>query len=339
MVVGGGVLVASFVAIAARTGNPWPWSETVHETGARTLAGTILYYEHAARELPLDIVLGIAIGGSLLLLVPPAPRGALRAPLVGGACVAGGLMALILAGTWFEGGARALADNLFQHHTRPEFGLEWGSHWRYHLLSRLALILASLGLAGLLIAWTRGAPRRARQAGLVTVAASLLLFVLGTIVFTPSVAAFWLPFRDPIYLGHQARELFTHLLVTLPLGWGIGLLLLSGARVQEADRTDPDDRPSWLLVAGTIAAGGLAAATGLYVVVAAMLNDAASQGQTQDVAMLIFPHFFEHTFSYGVVPAVAAVTYAAVGLIALGPDREPGRPARDPGSENEAAGM
>ena len=31
----------------------------VHEDGRRTLIETILYFEHATRELPLDVILGV----------------------------------------------------------------------------------------------------------------------------------------------------------------------------------------------------------------------------------------------------------------------------------------
>ena len=37
--------------------------------------------------------------------------------------------------------------------------------------------------------------------------------------------------------------------------------------------------------------------------------DAASHGQTTDIAMLLCPHFFEHGFTYLVVPLVAALVY------------------------------
>ena len=46
----------------------------MHEDGRRTLIETILYFEHATRELPLDVILGIAIGGSVLFAFAPDNR-------------------------------------------------------------------------------------------------------------------------------------------------------------------------------------------------------------------------------------------------------------------------
>jgi len=43
----------------------------------------------------------------------------------------------------------------------------------------------------------------------------LVLFTALSIVFGLDLK----PFTDPVFLGHQAREAFTHGLVTLPLAW------------------------------------------------------------------------------------------------------------------------
>ena len=64
------VVFVAYGAIAIHTQNPWPWLEFVHESGDRTLIDTIFYFEHAARELPLDLIIGVAIGGSVLYALP-----------------------------------------------------------------------------------------------------------------------------------------------------------------------------------------------------------------------------------------------------------------------------
>ena len=43
------VLLMAYGAIAVHTGNPWPWFEIVHESGDRSLVGTVFCYQHAAR--------------------------------------------------------------------------------------------------------------------------------------------------------------------------------------------------------------------------------------------------------------------------------------------------
>jgi hypothetical protein len=58
-----------------------------------------------------------------------------------------------------------------------------------------------------------------------------------------------------------------------------------------------------------VATGISGALLGLAVCVASLVFDAASHGQTTDVAMLLFPHFFEHGATYLVVPALAALVY------------------------------
>ena len=302
------VLALSYLGICLRTGTPWPWQEVVHETGARTLAGTILYFEHAARELPLDIVLGIAIGGTVLSVLAPTREATTGRRSAAGFALASALvMAVILGGTWLEGGVESIRHNVLQYHTRPSFGLEWGSHWRYHLLSRLALILGSIGLAGLLSLLV-GESASTRRAGVSTVRLGLLVFVVLTVAFAGSWQGMVKTVADPIYLGHQARELVTHLLTTLPISWGVCLLLAAGVRAGRPLPTSTAFRATPFLIR-SLAAGGAGALLGLFLGLGAALNDAPSQGQTEDVAMLVFPHFFEHSFSYLVVPAVAALTY------------------------------
>lgn len=318
----GAMLVAAYIVICLRTGTVWPWSLYVHETGLRTLTGTVFYFEHAARELPLDLVLGITIGGCLLMVCPPdrcwpAPQGAGRRRSRRFALATALVVAVILGGAWVEIGWRALLDNLLQYHTRPSFGLEWGSHWRYHLLSRLALILGSVGLAGLLCLFTGAPAGRGRRDGLAVALVSLAVFFIATIIFTASPQDLLLVFVDPYYLGHQTREVLTHVAMTLPAGWGISLLFAGRA-------SDPNRAPkiSWPTKVApfhiwTIGSGFLAAGLSLYLLVGAMINDAGSLGQTRDTLMLIFPHFFEHSFTYLVVPAVALLTYQMVGNAAV----------------------
>ena len=150
----GAVLTIAYCAISISTAQPWPWLEVVHESGDRTLIGTILYFEHGARELPLDLLLGVALGGSVLF-ASPTPTRTTSAPhrarlgLLGAGVLA--VVAVIIAGTLWTGGLEMLTDNLLQLHTRPGTPLTWGAHWRYHLLSRALLMLFSLGCAGTVV--------------------------------------------------------------------------------------------------------------------------------------------------------------------------------------------
>ena len=311
----GATLTIAFGAICVRTGSAWPWMLVVHEDGRRTLLGTILYFEHAIRELPLDLLLGVAIGGSVFFAISPdtatSPRhGAQRVAVLAAMIVI--VVAIIFAGAMIFAGPPSVLENLLQNHTRLGAALLWGSHWRYHLLERMALILVVIGLAGLLRFFAGGGPGTSGSAGLVTAAGTIGVYLAFTVVFAHGPLSMLQPFRDPQYLGHQARELFTHALVTVPVGWGICMLLLP-----KADLNVSSDSLRWpkavtAVVVATLIMGVLGILLDGFVGFAALHSDAVSHGQTKDLAMLIFPHFFEHSFTYLVVPLVAALTYELI---------------------------
>ena len=66
-----GALSISLAVIAVR----FPLSAPVHEDGERTLTRTILFFEHALGELPLDVLLAAAAAGAALsvLSAPGSP--------------------------------------------------------------------------------------------------------------------------------------------------------------------------------------------------------------------------------------------------------------------------
>lgn len=303
---GGGVILAALLAIMARLGTPFIWNEVAHEDGVRTFGATFFYFEHAVRELPGDLMLGLVIGGALAYACPLAPAARRRAPRYLAALAA--VIAMMIAGTVADVGLAGLADNLLQKHTRPGAPLEWGAHWRYHLLSALALYLLSFGAAGLMRAADGAGSAAAAARGARLIRGALIAFAALTLLFAHSPAGLAKPFTDAIYIGHQARELFTAVLATLPIAWGAGLLL-AGDRLAAAE-ADARGGRLWI---GAIALGVL---LGLYVCGGAVLMDAASSGQTDDIVMLIAPHFFEH-----------AQTYAVVTLAALAVHRLAAKPA------------
>ena len=298
-------LIVAYTAIALYTGNAWPWLEVVHESGDRTLIGTALYYEHAARELPLDVFLGMAVAASVLLVFPrPAQsqcspqraRSNQRKLTVATVVVIGA----IVGGTLWTGGTEMLLNNLLQMHTRPGEPLQWGAHWRYHLLSRFSLMLFSVGFAGLLLLVLKGRTGGADAKALSLFGLTLALFSVISIIFAPDLA----PFRDPVFLGHQVREVATHLPVTIPAAWWL-CLRLAGTEASFATKKAGSVR--WPLLMGLVGA-----ATGLYLLISALGASAASQGQTDSWILLLFPHFFEHMFSYFLVPCIAGLTYVTV---------------------------
>ena len=315
------VLLAAFVMICVRTGSMWPWTRVVHEDGQRTLLLTILYFEHASRELPLDILLGIAIGGCAYFVFGSTvrrvdrPSRARRTFALAWATAL--VVTVIIVGTALQGDRpRVLLENLLQHHTRPGAALVWGSHWRYHLLERIALILISIGFAGVL-RWFADREvddsgpfdgRRSTRVGLGIAGSAIVVYLLLSVVFANDLASMLDPLRDRIYLGHQARELFTHALVTVPVAWGACLLSLPKGPSAALTRPLFERRVAPNAI-GTLGAGALGLLIGGYVCIAALRSDSISYGQTTDLAMLIFPHFFEHSFTYLVVPLVAMLVF------------------------------
>jgi hypothetical protein len=295
------VLLASYVGVCVQAGTPWPWHRVVHEDGVHTLIGTVFYFEHASRELVPDAVLAVAVAGAVRYFF--APRGRSDRFEVwrwrrGLAWVTVVTLIAIVGGTVSDVGFQGLIDNLSQLHTRPGAPLVWGAHWRYHLIERFAQILLAFCAAGVI--WmgrgrpdAPGARGRARLYG-----SALILFGAVTLLFRPTSE----PFRDPAFLGHQLRELFTHTLVTLPLAVGMCIELTSivarGRGARSTERVWP------IAIAGVVSAFA-----GAFLLAASVATGAQAHGQTSSLAGLIFPHFFEHTMGYFLVPAMSGLIY------------------------------
>ncbi len=293
------VLLVAFGGICVQTGTFWPWDRVVHEDGRRTLIETILYFEHASRELLLDLVLGIAVAGAVLRFFGETTwlAGRTRRGVVGGLMaltLAVGL--LVLGGTLSREGVPGLLENLAQMPTRPGAPLRWGGHWRYHLLERIATMCLSFAVAGAL-AWLIGHPAGTGRRGARIFGGALIVFGATTVMFGVTRE----PFVEAVFLGHQLRELLTHGLVTVPVALGMGLAI---AAPGEGVRAAGSHRRTWTSALGC---GALAVALGAYLLVGATLTGARSQGQVQNLSDLLFPHFFEHVLSYVLVMLVVGV--------------------------------
>lgn len=301
------VLVAAFAGVCFLAGTPWPWNSIVHEDGVRTLLGTVFFFEHATRELVPDLVLALAVAGAVRHFFPPDLSAASRPAArwrTRFALLSAGTVAVILGGTLWSGGGHAIIDNLSQLHTRSGAPLSWGAHWRYHLVERFAQILLAFSAAGGI--WllrgrpdTRSAPGRGALYG-----CTLVVFAGLTLLFHPTSE----PFRDPRFLGHQARELFTHTLVTLPLALGMCFAMAGkfspGGGIRSTERAWP-----------IALAGALSILSGAFLLVASLLTGAQSQGQSTTLAGLLFPHFAEHSLGYLLVPTLAGLLYLWPGRI------------------------
>ena len=297
------VLVVSFVGVCVQAGTPWPWNRVVHEDGRRTLLETIFYFEHATRELLLDAVLAVAIAGAVRYF-HPLPGGddtrLRQARRRLGAWTAAAL-AVILIGTYYSDGPQAILNNLAQFYTRLGAPPAWGAHWRYHLIERFSEFALAFAICGAF--WILdGRPEPGdTSAGRWLIAGAFVAFAAATLLFGLSTE----PFSNPLFLGHQLRELFTHALVTVPLALGTCFVL--ARRYSKPASTARSDRSAWPVYAAAMVSIGC----GAFLLVGSVLYKAQSYGQKASLAQLIFPHFFEHSLGYVFVAALAGYCYLA----------------------------
>jgi len=155
-------------------------------------------------------------------------------------------------------------------------------------------MLLSAGIAGVLLLF--GEPAQSQHQGLTIFTGACVVFAVVSVIFGFN----WKQFTDPVPLGHQLREAFTHTFVTLPLAWGSCVFM---AREQWHSRRR--GRIAW----APFVLGGVAVLAGVFLTVGSFAKSAASQGQTDSLVMLVFPHFFEHTFSYLVAILAASFVF------------------------------
>jgi hypothetical protein len=274
------IIACAFIAICVHFHSVWPWHIAIHEDGRRTFLETILYFEHALGELPLEVLLSAAIAGWMLWLcgAPRANGGALWS--VGAIAIA--LDATIFAGASMHVGLHNAVLFLLQYHTRDGEPMVFGSHWQYHLLSQIALMLLPSFLAVGLFGRFQNRDRKG-----VVVLLTAALFAMLTIIFGVTSA----PFTDARFLGHQARELFTHTLVTVPLAIACCLSL------PQSDRNESPSKGQIIPIL-SLALFVLIAA---YLMFGIVLTRSQRLAQTNDWIKVICGHFFEHTISYLVV--------------------------------------
>jgi hypothetical protein len=297
------VLAASYAWLAVDHGTLALWDVTVHESGRYTLGETVLYFSHFLREVPTAIayalfLLGISAGAGL----PRSGAGAARSrPAVATLAFLGAaaLVAVAFGATVRADGADSALRDLLQYRTRDEL-LEYGSHWRFHLLSTI-WFGAATALAVPVARWWFGTPVL-RFSRAWTVAAWGYVLTL-TLVFGVSADIF----MDGRYVGHQAREIMTHGPVTLLLG--LGLLLAMAARQAAPEPPGFLERRS---VQACFAAAFLLVP--LYLAVVALTGDAMAHGQTDlGLGAMVGAHYFEHTLDY------LLVLLMLIGGLALSP--------------------
>ena len=301
----GCVVLASLMAICTHTGTLWPWGVVVHEDGLRTLAETVFYFEHATRELPIDLLLSVAVAGSVLRFYPAVPptstarRRRARRMFFCFLVLATAVVGVILLGAATQAGAQGVTANLTQMYTREGAVPAPGAHWRYHLLSRLGVMSFCYTLVGFSHSLSNQDPRTGpRGSAHVFLVAVVALFAPG--VFWGYTAE---PLVSPVYLGHQARELVTHTLVTVP--WALALCLWLRQRMMAQTGRSSSRRSARDLWVAAVSAALIYG----YLVAGALITGAQTEAQTDSLVRLVAVHFLEHSLTYVVTPLVAGSIY------------------------------
>jgi len=276
------LVTLSYAWLAAVHGTPWLWNVIVHESGEYTLGGTVFFVRHHLREIPVDVAMALALAGAIRSATDEPPR--VRRQWF----VAGAIAMIVAAFAWAaaeEGWREALRDVL-QFRTRDD-DASYGSHWRFHLLSTVWFCTAAPLLAGLTIG-ARGLSASDGESRRLFTAAWAWFGVL-TLAFGPGLE----PFTSQRYVGHQAREILTHGLITLPLVFALGVLAGRARHAVGAPRSAMVPRVlAWVAVFGIPG----------FLAIAFSSTTLESSAQLESgLAGVVAAHVFEHALDFALV--------------------------------------
>jgi hypothetical protein len=258
-----------------------------------TRIGDRLFVRHFLREVPVDIAMALSLAAAIRLAAPqPVPQP--RLPYIGIAVAMVSAASVLSAAE--EGWLEALRD-LLQYRTRDD-DTRYGSHWRFHLLSTIwfcatAPVLASLTRNRFGMPVAAGPAFRFLAMAWGWVAALTVIFGVGAE-----------PFTSDRYIGHQAREILTHGLLTLPCVFAIGVLAAGPLR-SRAEVAGP----GWQVATGVLVLG-------IPVFLVTAFGGSALEGSAQlnsGMSGLVAAHVFEHLLDYLFVLVVAMAIVSGGG--------------------------
>lgn len=219
-------------------------------------------------------------------------------------------------------GIEVAIKELLQGYTRDDVFMT-GSHWPFHLLSSIGYFAGAVIMAAVIhyVIHRDPPPYRAdlrrRWIGACLLTLSGLTLVMGRTID---------PFLDPRYIGHQGRELFTHLSMTLPLSFGILLRDLSVPSIKTVDATGSDGWTSRNHMSGVghprRVRNDLLVATGvLFFTVVLLVGGTLVTGAVEHarpnapLSSLVAGHLFEHTVDYALVVCFTLIISRAVAAM------------------------
>jgi hypothetical protein len=292
-----GLVVLAYTWLAAAHGTPWLWNVVVHESGQYTLGRTILFARHFLREIPVDAAMAVALAAAVRMVTPdgvPLPRRWFVSISV--LMAVGAIAASAVEEGWWE----ALRD-LLQFRTRDD-DTRYGSHWRFHLLSTIWFCSAAPVLAGI-SSGVAGVPRASADAGRLMRSAWV-----GVALLTGAFGVSAEPFTSDRYIGHQAREILTHGLITLPL---VLAICVRAARGVPARQAVPAPWPLQVL--------NWTAVLGIPVFLVTAFGGAGLEGSAQmesGLSGVVAAHVFEHLLDYLFVLAMTLAIVSRRGRFA-----------------------
>lgn len=313
------LVLGTYLWLALDHGTLWLFPAVVHESGDYTLLQTILYFRHVIRELPITLLYAISSVAAFKIY---GPTGHSPIPQSKRCLIPAVLTLVVVLVSWFmtinTWGVEVALQEVFQGYTRDDTFLS-GSHWPFHLLSTIGYFLAAIIVATLLHYGIHGTPPprcptvRSQWIGGTIVAMFVMTLLLGLTTA---------PFLDPRYIGHQARELLTHLSITLPLSFGVLLRethTTSGLMIKQIHRGGwigqrpikkvvPSRRISYdLIAAAAVLFLGL-----LFLVGGTLLTGAVDHARPgTPLSSLVAAHLFEHTVDYLLVVCLVLTTWRA----------------------------
>lgn len=313
------LVLGAYLWLALDHGTLWLFPTVVHESGNYTLLQTILYFRHVIRELPITLLYAISSVAAFKIYGPtghgPNPRSKrYLIPAV--------LVLVVVSVSWFmtidTWGVDVALQEVLQGYTRDDTFLP-GSHWPFHLLSTIGYFLAAIIVAALLHYGIHGTlPPRRPTVRSQWIGSTIVAILAMTILFGLTTA----PFLDPRYIGHQARELLTHLSITLPLSFGV---LVRETHTASGSITEQIHRDEWIgqrpikivipsrrIYHDLIAAAAVLFLGLLFLVGGTLLTGAVDHARPgTPLSSLVAAHLFEHTVDYLLVACLVLTTWRA----------------------------
>jgi hypothetical protein len=321
------LLTGSYLYMAVTYGKLWLFNTIVHENGRYTLLQTILYFRHFTWEFLgksvycLYLVGAFFYYGSCAGTKDPGRRVISRWRAHAGWIIGLGISALAIFTASRQFGFTEIVHGLLQYRVNEGSLLEFGSHWRNHFLSNIALFAGSVLAIILYRILGNGRGWKRRKYFSLFGLSALAFFVL-TIVFGFNAKQF----QAPSYLGHQLREILgTDLSITMLLA--LSLLIWLERRYDTPANPDSECKvQAWrvrlLVLLWTIPVAAsccyLAASVARLNIGAELAK--ASGGRNGSIPGTFCWHFFEHSLDY--VFVLSSVYGLYLGLLRAG-SREP----------------